>query len=629
MSGLISLTIILGTLILNPATAAEVKFNSPFGVGVRANGSFMVAESRGNPGITKFDAAGNYLGRITEIDGYGKLGGPFDVDIAQSGNIYIADTLAHRVLVLNPSEKLMLKIGTGQATAEPAGFHEPHFIAANEKLGLIYVADTHNNRLQIFDMQGKLLKILGKSGLREPGTYLFSNGVTCDEDGYVYAMNWSGGFINVYNPKWELIESFGRDTPTTREFNDAYCVTLRNDTIWVTNTFSSRLRQYSKDWKLLKVVGTTEGCGPNQFSHPTDLEFDAQGNMYVADWKNDRVLKLDPTGKFLRQWGSPADVGDYQPPKIIKRNPYRAPVTMATFSGIGKAGVDAAAQADVDWIYVSFNNEDKEWNIKQKVDYAHKKGVKVSASLAIYHMGSDLDRWQQHPEFYMGKKGEPLGRSLSLSYFFPEVRSWKAKHIAAQTKKSGIDGIMLDYIRYPNNICGYEPAMVEAFKKETGRDANKIAPDDEQWLQFRSKYITMFISELRYELAQLDRPIELSVYVGPDWKEALTNVVHNWRDWVRMGIIDKVCLGLYSRDFASFYEGVLQARSTCPDRTMVSIIIACWGGNLYTPELLKKGADVSFAADADELVVYRGDAIEYLNIWPTIGEISRKYKNVK
>jgi hypothetical protein len=56
-------------------------------------------------------------------------------------------------------------------------------------------------------------------------------------------------------------------------------------------------------------------------------------------------------------------------------------------------------------------------------------------------------------------------------------------------------------------------------------------------------------------------------------------------------------------------------------------MVACWGGNLNTSELLKKGADVCFASGADELAIFRCDSIEQLNLWDAVGEINSKYCN--
>ena len=93
-----------------------------------------------------------------------------------------------------------------------------------------------------------------------------------------------------------------------------------------------------------------------------------------------------------------------------------------------------------------------------------------------------------------------------------------------------------------------------------------------------------------------------------------------------MGIVDKLVLGIYSHDYPSFYEGVRLAHETAPDRTRICIMLACQGGNLYTPEMLEKGVAVSFAADADEVGIYRDDAIVKLQLYGPIGAIASKWK---
>ena len=54
--------------------------------------------------------------------------------------------------------------------------------------------------------------------------------------------------------------------------------------------------------------------------------------------------------------------------------------------------------------------------------------------------------------------------------------------------------------------------------------------------------------------------------------------------------------------------------------------IACYGGNLNTPELLRKGFEASIAAGADQVTIYRIDAIRELDLWDAIGEITSDIK---
>ena len=618
--------IMLSISCVTHAVQTEITLNEPFGIAVKPDGSFYVSEM-GAKRISKFDSTGVRIGEITNIKGYGLLQRPFDVYVATSGNLYIVDADADRVLVLDSNEQLILTLGTGKPSATSGSFHNPHFVTADESRNRIYVADTHNHRVQVFSTNGTYLQTLGVRGENEPDSYYYAVGIDCDEDGRLYCMSWYGGIINIYDAKGRFLHAIGKHGNGPGEFNEAYGLTCHQGTIWVADTYNNRLHQVASNASPLKIIGGREGSDIHHFSHPSDVDLDAAGNIYVVDWKNNRVIKLNPKGHFLAKWGScSADMG-YDPPATHIRSVCREPVTIGTYSGISKAAVDEAVDAGVDWIYVSIGNQSGEWQIKEQVDYAHQQGVKVSVSIAIYPLGANSDKWKHRPEFYMWKKGDTEPNRDALSYFFPEVRRWKAKHIAEQLRRNNLDGILLDYIRYPNNLCGYEPSMRKKFQQETGRDVQAIAPDDWDWITFRARYITLFIAELKYELAQEDAPIEISAFVGPDWEQDLQSSMRDWRTWARMGLVDKLCLGIYSRDFKAFYDGIIQTRRTCPENTKVSIFIACWGGNLNTPLLLTKGAAVSFAAGADEVTIYRGDAITRLNMWGTIGTISAEYKS--
>ena len=88
-----------------------------------------------------------------------------------------------------------------------------------------------------------------------------------------------------------------------------------------------------------------------------------------------------------------------------------------------------------------------------------------------------------------------------------------------------------------------------------------------------------------------------------------------------MGIVDKVQVAQYTRDFDKIYHSVRAVREAIPDRVILNCIIACYGGNLNTPELLKKGYQVAIAAGADEVTLYRSDAIWEQDAWKTISEV--------
>jgi len=93
-----------------------------------------------------------------------------------------------------------------------------------------------------------------------------------------------------------------------------------------------------------------------------------------------------------------------------------------------------------------------------------------------------------------------------------------------------------------------------------------------------------------------------------------------------MGIVDKLHVAWYTRDLDAIYNAVHRVRESVPDRVKINSFIACYGGNLNTPELLQKGIDASVAAGADEVTIYRGDAIDELNLWNAIREGAERVK---
>jgi DNA-binding beta-propeller fold protein YncE len=88
--------------------------------------------------------------------------------------------------------------------------------------------------------------------------------------------------------------------------------------VYIADTHYARVAVYSPTGDLLRTIGS-EGTAPGQFTYPTDVAFDAQGNIYVTEYgDNDRVQVFAPDGKFLRilgQFGS-AD-GQFSRPQSL------------------------------------------------------------------------------------------------------------------------------------------------------------------------------------------------------------------------------------------------------------------------------------------------------------------------
>jgi len=121
------------------------RFRQPAGLAVDAEGTVYVADMM-NSRIQAFDGEGNF---IRALDGGGKLKHPWGVALSPDGtHLYVTDTGNHEVILMDFAGNELARFG-GFGSAE-GRFHEPHGLAWDCVNKLLYIADTHNNRVQVF-----------------------------------------------------------------------------------------------------------------------------------------------------------------------------------------------------------------------------------------------------------------------------------------------------------------------------------------------------------------------------------------------------------------------------------------------------------------------------------------------
>ena len=143
-------------------------FVGPHGLTFDKNGNFYVADYQGKPGkgrvVYKFNQDGKILMTLGTAgvagSGPNQFSEPNDVAIAPNGDLFVADghsaraDSSARIVKLSPGGKFIKawgKIGDG-----PGEFKLPHTLRFDSE-GRLWVADRQNNRLQVFDQDGKYI----------------------------------------------------------------------------------------------------------------------------------------------------------------------------------------------------------------------------------------------------------------------------------------------------------------------------------------------------------------------------------------------------------------------------------------------------------------------------------------
>jgi uncharacterized lipoprotein YddW (UPF0748 family) len=165
---------------------------------------------------------------------------------------------------------------------------------------------------------------------------------------------------------------------------------------------------------------------------------------------------------------------------------------------------------------------------------------------------------------------------LYTSPIHPAAQAHTAAVVAELARKYAIDGVHLDYIRYPNEDFDFSAAAIEQFKAAiypalTERERSDAAAREvldpiaypnlfgERWNDFRRERLTALVTRLRAAV-KAERPGALvSAAVVPDAQRAFDDRLQDWRAWLDLSLIDVLCPMAYTTDAAVFQQQIAAA----------------------------------------------------------------------
>ncbi|RXJ01680.1 6-bladed beta-propeller [Anaerobacillus alkaliphilus] len=173
----------------------------------------------------------------------------------------------------------------------------------------MYVSDTNNNRVQVFDLAGEFLFTFGEEG-SEPGQFHFPYGIAGDNKGQVYVADMYNGVISIHNAKGEFIDYFAQELTKNDVISSPAGLRIIKDLVYVTDIQTSRVFVLDLEGNLLLTIGE-QGEDFGQFIAPNAVTADAEGNIYVVDTGNQRVQVFDAAGNFISTFnGYPVGTGE-------------------------------------------------------------------------------------------------------------------------------------------------------------------------------------------------------------------------------------------------------------------------------------------------------------------------------
>ncbi len=163
---------------------SKYAFNQPTSLAFTPTGDFYVSDGYVNSRVVKFNQDGEYLlhwGRKGTADGEFNL--VHDVCIGPQGRVYVADRTNNRVQVFDANGKFLRKW---------TNLGSPWGLCYVAKQNALYMADGINNRVLKLDLEGRVLGVLGSFG-KKPGSFDFAHYLAVDSYGDIYVAeikNW-------------------------------------------------------------------------------------------------------------------------------------------------------------------------------------------------------------------------------------------------------------------------------------------------------------------------------------------------------------------------------------------------------------------------------------------------------
>jgi ABC-type Fe3+ transport system permease subunit/DNA-binding beta-propeller fold protein YncE len=265
---------------------APGQFNKPRSVAVDRDDNLYVVDMTGR--VQKFSSNGVFLlsWQMPQTD----LGKPKGMGRDREGNVIVLEPHYSRVNVFTPAGRLVRQWGVKGTNA--GQFWLPRSVAANSR-GEIWVCEYGAvERVQRFSADGgKLLLSLGRFG-SGAGEFNRAEGLATDAQDRLYVADSCNHRLQVFDPDGRWLASYGRAGTGLGELSYPYDVGVdAAGNQFVCEFGNSRLQVFDPQHRPVEIIGGA-GSAPGRFSNPWSLALDSAGNLYVADALNHRVQKL-------------------------------------------------------------------------------------------------------------------------------------------------------------------------------------------------------------------------------------------------------------------------------------------------------------------------------------------------
>jgi tripartite motif-containing protein 71 len=265
---------------------------------------YLYAVDRDGNRIEVFDKNGTFLFKFGEKgQGDGQFLIPYGLDVDARGHVWVADRGNHRIQQFDSTGNFISKFGNEDShpSSKLGKFDNPRHVEVDRNLQFVYVADSKNNRIQQFDINGTFVRAIGELG-KKPGEFNLPTTIEQDTKGNFFVTERGNERIQKFDSKWRPLLAWGAKGSENNQFCHLEHLALdKHGNVYVTDpqsdpgcSMQARILKFDNDGNFLAKFGSDE-AGPRQLEDPEHLAVDTDGDVYVSDRKNNKILVYSPT----------------------------------------------------------------------------------------------------------------------------------------------------------------------------------------------------------------------------------------------------------------------------------------------------------------------------------------------